>query len=132
VIAFLDTSVLVRYLTGEPPDQAERASALIEADQELRVPVIAVAETAYVLSSVYGVERARVVDVLIDLLARVNITTHELSRERVAEALGLCRHSRRTSFADALIWAAAFTVDAEVFTFDQRFPSSLITRRPLA
>jgi predicted nucleic acid-binding protein len=59
VIALLDTSVLVRYLTGEPPDQAERATALIEGDQELCVPVIALVETAYVLSTVYGVERAR-------------------------------------------------------------------------
>ena len=83
------------------------------------------------MTSVYGVEQARVVDVLIDLLARVNVVTHELSRERVAEALGLCRHSRRVSFADALIWAAAADVDAEVFTFEQRFPSTLITRRLL-
>ena len=131
MIALVDTSVLVRYLTGEPPDQAERATALIEGDQELCVPVIALVETAYVLSTVYGVERARVVDVLIELLARVNITTHELSRERAAEALGLCRHSRRVSFADALIWAAAVSVDAEVFTFDQRFPAMQISRRLL-
>ena len=132
MIALLDTSVLVRYLTGEPPDQAERASTLIEGKQELRVPVIALVETAYVLTSVYGVERARVVDVLIELLARANIATHELPRERVTEALGLCRHSGRVSFADALIWASAAHVDAEVFTFDQRFPSTLITRRLLA
>ena len=131
MIAFLDTSVLVRYLTGEPPDQAERAGELIESDQEVRVPVIALVETAYVLTSVYGVERARVVDVLVDLLARANVTTHELPRERAAEALSLCRHSGRVSFADALIWAAASTIDAEVFTFDQRFPSNQITRRLL-
>ena len=44
----------------------------------------------------------------------------------------MCRHSMRVSFADALIWAAAVSVDAEVFTFDQRFPTMQISRRLLS
>lgn len=130
--AFLDTSVLVRYLTGDPVDQAERATELIESDQEWAIPVIALVETAFVLTSLYGVERSHVVDVLIDLLGRANINTHELASERAREALGLCRGSGRVSFADALIWAAAVDAEASVFTFDRRFPSSVIHRRLLS
>jgi predicted nucleic acid-binding protein len=131
VIGFLDTSVLVRYLTGDPSDQVERAAELIDSDQKLSIPLIALVETAYVLTTLYGVDRALVVDSLIALLGRANITTHELRSERAAEALGLCRRSRRVSFADALVWATAATAEGRVFTFDQRFPSKLIDRRLL-
>lgn len=132
VIGFLDTSVLVRYLTGDPPDQAERAAALIDGDDELSIAAIALVETAYVLSTMYGVERVQVVDSLIQLLGRANIRTHELPADLVSDALGLCRPSARVSFADALVWAAAAGVEGgRVDTFDKRFPSEVIERRLL-
>lgn len=128
---FLDTSVLVRYLTGDPPDQADRAAALIDADQELAIPVVALVETAYVLTSMYGVDRVRVVDSLIELLGRANIRTHELPVDLVIDALFLCRPSARVSFADALIWSAAAGARGRIYTFDKHFPSELIERQLL-
>jgi predicted nucleic acid-binding protein len=124
--------VLVRYLTGEPPDLAERAAALIDSDRQLRVPIIALVESAYVLTHSYGVERAVVVDTLLDFCTRANVTPHELPTERVVEALRLCRPSNRVSFTDAFIWATAATAQAQVFTFDRRFPALDIDRQLLA
>jgi len=37
VSAFVDTNVLVRHLTGEPPDMAARATAYLESETELLV-----------------------------------------------------------------------------------------------
>jgi predicted nucleic acid-binding protein len=37
VSAFVDTNVLVRHLTGDPPDMAARATSHLEAETELLV-----------------------------------------------------------------------------------------------
>ena len=58
--AFLDTNVLIRHLTGDPPDQARRASRFLAAADELLLPDLIVAEVVYVLESFYEVERAEV------------------------------------------------------------------------
>lgn len=62
--AFIDTNVLVRHLTGDPPEQAERASRhLGEADELLLVDLV-VAEVVYVLESFYEVPRTRVAELV--------------------------------------------------------------------
>jgi predicted nucleic acid-binding protein len=60
--AFLDTNVLIRHLTGDPPGQARRATAFLEQADELLLPDLIVAEVVYVLESFYGVERRRVAE----------------------------------------------------------------------
>ena len=47
--AFLDTNVLVRHLTGDPPDLAQRATEFLAEAEELLVPDLIVAEVVYVL-----------------------------------------------------------------------------------
>jgi predicted nucleic acid-binding protein len=64
VSAFLDTNVLIRHLTGDPPAQARRASAFLAAADELLLPDLIVAEVVYVLESFYEVERARVAELV--------------------------------------------------------------------
>jgi predicted nucleic acid-binding protein len=58
--AFIDSNVLVRHLTGDPPDQARRATALLRTADSLILVDLVVAEVAYVLESVYEVGRERV------------------------------------------------------------------------
>ena len=60
--AFLDTNVLIRHLTGDPPGQARRATAFLEQADELLLPDLIVAEVVYVLESFYEVERRRVAE----------------------------------------------------------------------
>ncbi len=128
----LDTSVLVRYLTMDPPDQGARAQELIDSASDLAIPVVALAETAYVLTRLYGLEDAAAVDVLVALLGRTNLRPFEIQKGLAVEAMMLSRPSARISFADALIWAAArASRDGRVFTFDQRFPATAIDRQLL-
>jgi predicted nucleic acid-binding protein len=122
--ALLDTSVVVRYLTGDPPRLAARAARIIDARETLAVSDVVIAETAYVLASVYRVPRKEVVDSLVAFLQRRNIATLRLDKGTVVHGLLLCRPSNRVSFADAMVWAAARTVRAEaVYSFDERFPA---------
>jgi predicted nucleic acid-binding protein len=60
--AFLDTNVLIRHLTGDPPRQARRATALLERADELLLPDLIVAEVVYVLESFYELDRPRVAE----------------------------------------------------------------------
>ena len=62
--AFLDTNVLIRHLTGDPPGQARRATAFLERADELLLPDLIVAEVVYVLESFYEVERRHVAELV--------------------------------------------------------------------
>jgi predicted nucleic-acid-binding protein len=122
--AFVDTSVIVRYLTDDPPSMAEAAARLIDGEQLLILSEVILAETAYVLSSVYEIPREAVTDALSALIQRRNIRLLNLSKPLALEALRLCRDSRRYSFADVLLWVEASHGDVRrVVTFDARFPA---------
>jgi predicted nucleic acid-binding protein len=114
----VDTSVIVRYLVGTPQARAERAAALMDGEQELGVSVIALVETAHVLRTQYAVSRVDVVDTLIDLVTRENLTTLELSKPDVLEALVNARSFPSSPIPDALIVAAAGSSGAvPIYTF---------------
>jgi predicted nucleic-acid-binding protein len=117
-----DTNLLVRYFMGTPTDQYEKAAALMDSDDPVWLSVVTILETAHVLLRIYGIPREQVVDGLTDLLRRQNLDVCELPRQRMIEALALCRPSGRVSFGDALIWARAAEDGAEILTFDRRFP----------
>ena len=130
---FLDTSVIVRYLTGDPPDMFERATQIIEKADDLKVTEGVLAETAFVLSSVYQMPRSKVVDLITALVKRANLSIYALNKSLVLEGLIMCRPSGRVSFADAMLWAAARTDGASaMYSMDERFPDDgLEIRREL-
>ena len=123
----LDTSVVVRYLTGDPPHLFPASVRLIDGEDDLLISDVAIAETAHVLTSYYGASREIVVDHLATLLERDNIDTPYCPKELVARALTKCRPSGRVSIPDALIWAVARSEDIPVYTLDRRFPAGGIT-----
>lgn len=126
----LDTSMIVRYLTGDSPELAERAATVIDGENEIQITDVVLAEAAYVLVSVYGVPRDVVVDHLVALLRKRNIRPFAIEKETVLHALLMCRPSRRVSFADALLWAAARSSESKVvYTLDERFPADGIEVR---
>lgn len=131
---FLDTSVLIRYLTGDPPESLPAARGIIDGLDDLRVTNVALMETAYVLTSVYQAPRATIVDALIAFVRKRNVTTVDTDKATIIQGLLLCRPSGRVSFADALIWATARTSDTPiVYSFDRRFPANGVeVRRSLA
>ena len=62
--AFVDSNVLIRHLTGDPSEQARRASELLRGSENLILVDLVVAEVVYVLESVYGVDRDRVAELV--------------------------------------------------------------------
>ncbi|MEZ0366951.1 PIN domain-containing protein [Mycobacterium sp. pUA109] len=67
--AFIDTNILVRHLTGDPPEMAARATSYLGGDQELLLTDLAVAETVYVLESFYDAPRDQIAQAMRSLIA---------------------------------------------------------------
>jgi predicted nucleic acid-binding protein len=123
--AYLDASFIVRYLTGEPTNMARRAVEVIDGEQVLIVTESMLAESAFVLASVYQIPRPDLVDALMAFVQKSNIRMAHLPKATVLDALRLCRNSKRYSFADVLLWAKAFgSASKRIYSFDERFPSN--------
>ena len=102
--ALLDTNILIRHLTGDPPAQAKRATAYLGADHELILPDLVLAEMVYVLESFYEVPRADIARMARALLAlpSIAVADHDLLLRAVEiyEVL-------RLDFAEAYLAALA-------------------------
>ena len=102
--AFLDTNILIRHLTGDPPAQAKRATAYLGAGHELILPDLVLAEMVYVLESFYEVPRADIARMARSLLAlpSIAVADHDLLLRSVEiyEVL-------RLDFAEAYLAALA-------------------------
>ena len=73
--AFVDTNILIRHLTGDPPDMAARATRYLESASQLLLADLIVAETIYVLESFYKAPRGQVAEAMRSLIAFESITT---------------------------------------------------------
>ena len=67
--AIIDTNVLVRHLTGDPPEMAARATAYLGMERELLLTDVVVAETVYVLESFYQAPRGQIAEAMRSLIA---------------------------------------------------------------
>lgn len=125
---WIDTNMVVRYLLGEPAEQAHVAATIIEQGAPIWISPVILAECYYVLLSVYLRTRNEIVDALIQLISRENVRVAGIDKALAVEALHLCRGSGRVKFADALLWAEARTSgETVIFTFDRRFPTAGVT-----
>lgn len=102
--AFVDTNVLVRHLTGDPPELAARATRYLAAADELLLPDLILADVACVLESFYETPRAQVATTLRAVLAfpAIRVLDADLLQRAVEvyEVHGL-------DFADAYLVASA-------------------------
>lgn len=132
-VAWCDTNVILRYLTGEPPDLASRAQATlaqVEAGRlRLRVATEVVSELVHVLlGKTYGYTRREVTDRLTALLTSRGIEPEEpdLCVEALARMAEL-----NVPFVDGLLAARALAAGEPVATFDDRdFPRLGVQRLP--
>ncbi len=73
--AFVDTNILVRHLTGDPPAMAKRATAFLASQPELYLADLIVAETVYVLESFCKAPRDQVAAAMRSLIAMRSMIT---------------------------------------------------------
>ena len=102
--AFLDTNVLIRHLTGDPPVQARRATAYLKRATELLLPDLIVAEVVYVLESFYEVKRERVAELVRAIIGFPAVAV--VDEPLLLRALEVYE-VERLDFADAYLVASA-------------------------
>ena len=109
----VDTSVVVRYLVGTPPEQARRAGVLLDGSDQIGVPIVVLLESGHVLRTQYGVARPAVLEALLEFVTRSDIETLGLSKAVVVETLARAQILPGAPLADALVVASARDAGAE-------------------
>jgi predicted nucleic acid-binding protein len=131
----VDTNILLRFLSGEPPSQAAAAKKLFDrasaGEIVLDVSPVIVAEALYTLLSFYGVERKVATEKLSVLLHQRGVKLRD-----AAQVFAALEHLQtlNVGFADAFLAACAADEKVPVASFDrdlEKFKS--VTRyEPLA
>ena len=111
----VDTNVVVRYLTGDHPEQAAKARAVIDGETVFASTTVML-ESEWVLRSVYGFDGTEVAAALRSFSGLPNVSSE--SPVLLAEALD--RAEKGMDFADSLHLGAATRCEA-MLTFDRRF-----------
>jgi predicted nucleic acid-binding protein len=127
VRAFVDTNVLIRHLTGDPPEMASRATRYLAAADDLLLPDLILAEVAYVLESFYETPRAQVATTLRAVLAfsAIRVLDADLL-QRAVEVYEV----HRLDFADAYLVASAERTGVGVIaSFDRGIDRVTTVRR---
>ena len=121
--ALLDTNVIIRHLTGDPPAMARRATKFLASAGELVLADLVVAECVYVLESYYEVPRPRVAELM---RAAIAMPVVSADSDLLLRALELYE-VERLDFAEAyLVASAELTGVRAVVSFDKaidRVPS---------
>jgi predicted nucleic acid-binding protein len=102
--AFLDTNVLIRHLTGDPPEMAARATAALASGEDLLLTDLVLAECVYVLESFYEVPRERVAELMRAAIGLPAIST--IDARSLLRALEVYEVDR-LDFAEAYLVAQA-------------------------
>ena len=128
--AFLDSNVLVRHFTGDPPETAARATAALASGEHLLLTDLVFAECVYVLESFYEVERPALAELMRAAIAFPAVATVDSATlMRAIEAYEL----DRLHFADAyLVAQAEATGVGEILSFDRALDriETVVRREP--
>jgi len=111
----IDTNLIVRYLTGDHPEQSPKARSLIDAE-DVFVCTTVLLETEWVLRSAYGYTPAQIGTALTAFAGLPQVTLEDAP----LAATALAWMANGLDFADALHLAKAAGCAAFI-SFDQRF-----------
>ena len=115
--SFVDTNVLIRHLTGDPPEMARGATAFLASANELLLTDLVVAETVYVLESYYEAPGDQIADAVRSLLAlECVVCVDSALLLRAVEVF----ETDRIDFAEAYLVACAESTGADrIVSFDR-------------
>jgi predicted nucleic acid-binding protein len=115
--AFIDTNIIVRHLTGDPPAMAERATRFLARERDLLLTDLILAETVYVLESFYEAPRNQVAEAVRSMIAFESIVC--VDPAMLLRAIEVYE-TDRLDFAEAyLVASAESTQVGRIASFDQ-------------
>jgi len=117
-VKFLDTNVVIRFLTEDDPHLAKRAEKLfLEAEKgELVIPDFILTEIVWVLLSFYQLSKEEVIEKLEAMLA---FDKFDLDRRILRQAVDFWRR-KNISFVDAYLLSLSASRKGKLVSFDRR------------
>jgi predicted nucleic acid-binding protein len=116
----LDTNILLRFITGEPADQAKESAELVAAAEAGKVRLVVLpmvlAEAVFVLTGFYEHPRSKVAEVLSHLISSPGFQNDE--PERMLHALRLFG-AGKLDFVDCYLAAASIREGRTLVSFDR-------------
>ncbi len=118
----LDTSLILRFLTGDSTEKKEKFKKLIKDTTSgkgtLLVPLIVIIEMVYVLEKIYGIKKEEVRVKVESLLSLPSVEIE--SEDVVLESLRIYAEEN-LKFGDAMVLAKSITSGIKpVYTFDKK------------
>ena len=116
----LDTTVILRLLTGEPEKQFEKAKEFIESQlaqhKELFVSDLVIAESYFALHHHYEIPKIEVVKYLDNLLSSglIHVAPGSVCKDVLKESF-----QHKAGFVDQLIYEQYFTFADQIVSFDK-------------
>lgn len=122
VYIWLDANVILRFITGDPPEMAEKVLKLMaraeNSEVALRLSHIVAAEVVWVLSSFYKYPKREIADTMITFINADGI--YPDNPALIIQAL-IDMADYNVDFADAYLAAIARTRSEAVCSFDNDF-----------
>lgn len=120
---YADTNIFLRYLTGEPPGQAQKVTAFFNKVESgeciLFVCDLVISELVYVLEKIFELEKKEICKKIKILMLRKNIVLE--NTQIIFTALDFYR-DLNVDFTDAYIYCHAVRNSTNsFFTFDKHF-----------
>jgi predicted nucleic-acid-binding protein len=116
---WVDTNVLLRFITCDPPDMAIKALSLFKraekGEVKLRMSSMVIAETVWTLSSYYRYSKQQICDVLVPLL---NADGVDAEHEDLVVSTLMQMAKQNVDFTDAYLAATARHYGEPVSSFD--------------
>jgi len=119
---WVDANVLLRFLTGDPPEMAERSARLMSKAEDgeivLVVSAMVVAEVIWVLKSFYSFSFKDIARVVIPLISADGLETEDCAL--MVQAIELAQE-KNVDFIDAVLALKAVRHEESVCSFDNHF-----------
>jgi len=121
--ALIDSNVVLRYFTKDPPNMARAALRTLDDAQNGKISLVltslTVAEVVWLLESYYGYSKDKIAETIGQFLFCDGLEVEDL--ELVLEALTLYQ-GKNLDFADAFLAAIALRRGPQaIYSFDQHF-----------
>ncbi|MDN5293617.1 MAG: hypothetical protein PWQ31_922 [Eubacteriales bacterium] len=122
VYLWIDANVVLRFLTGDPPEMARKALQLMRRAEKgeigLRISHLVVAEIVWVLSSFYSFSKKSIAETMTSFLSAEGIFVENV--DLLIQALQDMAE-KNVDFVDAYLAALARTRGERVCSFDSDF-----------
>lgn len=114
MLIYLDTNIIIRYLTRDIEKQAQFARNLIESDKDLFIPDVVLPEVSYILTSQYKGKRVEIANSLVSIVSQSNIKCNKY----ILFALALYKETKN-DMADCIIVAESLQKPSQLATLDK-------------